>query len=220
MLRLAGAAGLALLVAACAAPGRVRDDWQRVRDYNEDGVILFQRGDYPHAVECFQAALALRPGDADMLYNLGRCQDLLGQTARAEQTYTRCLQSAPNHPECRHALAVSLVRQGRKDEAARMVEDWIRKEPRLAAAYAEQAYLHREAGDLVAAQQRLQQALALNPRDPSALAELGQVYEAQNRPDRALALYERALDASPRRTDLAQRVSFLKSQGTGRPLPD
>jgi tetratricopeptide (TPR) repeat protein len=220
MLRLAGVAGLALMVAACAAPGRVRDDGERVRNYNEDGVRLYQRGDYAHARECFQAALVLRPGDAGMLYNLGRCHDMLGQTPKAEQTYARCLQSAPNHPECRHSLAVLLVRQSRADEAAQMVEDWLQREPRLAAAYAEQAYLYREAGDLVSAQRRLQQALALDPNDASALTELAQVYEAQHRPDRALALYERALDANPRRPDLAQRVSLLKSQGTGRPLPD
>jgi tetratricopeptide (TPR) repeat protein len=220
MLRLAGVAGLALFVAACTAPGRVRDEWERVRGYNEDGVLLYQRGDYAHARECFQAALALRPGDADMVYNLGRCHDMLGQTPQAEQTYAQCLQLAPNHAECRHSLTVLLVCQNRKDEAARMVEDWLQHEPRRAAAYAEQAYLSREGGDLVAAQRRLQQALALDPHDPCALNELAQVYEAQNRPDRALELYERALDANPRRSDLAQRVSFLKSQGTSRPLPD
>ena len=113
-------AGLAVLAAGCAAPGGVTE---RVRDYNEDGVHLYQQGSYAGARDTFRAALALQPGDPNLLYNLAQCHDRLGQAAQAEQLYQDCLRSAPNHPECRHALTLLLVNSGRRGEAARMVDD-------------------------------------------------------------------------------------------------
>ena len=70
------------------------------------------------------------------------------------------------------------------------------------------------------AQSRLQQALAIDHNDVRALTEMALVYEALNRPDRAVVLYERSLELNPRQPDVVQRVSFLKSQGAGRPRRD
>src|SRR5262245_1740601 len=50
------AAGLCL--GGCASPVQ-----ERVRDYNLDGLHLFQQGDYAAARESFQAALDLEPGN-------------------------------------------------------------------------------------------------------------------------------------------------------------
>jgi Tfp pilus assembly protein PilF len=215
MLRVAWFALPALLAAGCAPTGQ-----ERLREYNEDGVRLFQRGAYSDARDSFRAALALQPGDPNLAYNVGQCYDRLGQPAEAQQFYEQCLQAAPNHVECRHALTVLLWNNGRQAEAARRVDDWLQREPKRAAAFAEQAYLYRRAGDLPRAQSRLQQALALDHNDLRALTEMALVYEALNRPDRALVLYERALAVNPRQPDVVQRVSLLKSQGAGRPHPD
>jgi Tfp pilus assembly protein PilF len=222
MLRLVRLAGLALLIASCetTGPRHFRDEAERFRDDTEDGVSLFQHGDFTHARECFEAALNLRPGDPDVLYNLGRCHEQLGNTSRAEQIYVDCLRRAPNHPECRHALTALLVREDRRAEAVAMVQDWLAREPRLAAPYAEDAWLWRQAGDPIKAQGRLQQALDLDPRDSRTLTEMAQIYEERQQPERALALYERALDSNPRRTDVAQCISRLRAQGVGKPKLD
>jgi Tfp pilus assembly protein PilF len=208
-------AGLALAVAGCATTVP-----ERVRDYNEDGVYLYQRGDYAHARECFQAALALQPGDPDLLYNVGQCHDRLGQDARAEPYYRECLERSPNQPDCRHALAVLLVRQGRRADAERMVQEWMARESRLAAPCAEQGWLLLEAGNLPQAQAYLQRALALDPHDNRSLIEMGRVYEAMHRLDLAVTQYEHALEYRPGQPAVAQRVSLLRSQGAGRPRPD
>src|SRR5438067_1925703 len=118
MLRVAWFALPALLAAACAPAGQ-----ERLREYNEDGVRLFQRGAYPDARDSFQAALALRPADPDLMFNLGQCYDRLGQTIKAQQYYEQCLQATPKHIECRHALTVMLWNNGQQAEAAQRVED-------------------------------------------------------------------------------------------------
>src|SRR5216683_1341086 len=188
---------------------------ERAHAFNEEGVRLFQSGNYAAAWENFQAAMQLTPSDAGLLYNIGQCYERQGDWPRAEQTYQECLRQAPNHGACRHALTVHLVEEGRQAEAARMVEDWLGREPRLAAAYAEDGWLWQQAGDLPRAQARLQQALELDPHEPRALVELALVYEAMQRPDRAAALYERVLERDPRQAEVAQRLNRLRSQGAG-----
>ena len=101
-----------------------------------------------------------------------------------------------------------------------MVEDWLAREPRLAAAYAEDGWLWYQAGDLPRAQGRLEQALELDPHDGHTLIELARVYEAMKRPDRAVALYERVLERNPKQVEVTERLKALRSQGTGQPQPD
>jgi len=209
-------AALGLLVASCASTNVP----ERVQEYNLDGVRLYQRGDFADARDSFQAALALQPGDPNMLYNLAQCHDRLGQRDKAEPLYRQCLQGKPNHVPCRHALVVLLWETNRKEEAVQMVEDWLKSQPRLAAAYAEHAWIWRQVGDLPRAHSRLQQAHLLDPNDNHTLVQLAQVYEAMNRPDRAAVLYERSLEIDPNQPDVRDQLTSLRSRGAGRPRPD
>ncbi|MBM4070841.1 MAG: tetratricopeptide repeat protein [Planctomycetes bacterium] len=210
----------ALVAALLLCAGCVAVEQERIREYNEDGIYLFRRGDYVAARESFKAALALEPEDPGLMYNIGECHDRLGKAEKAEKFYKECLLRVPNHPDCRHALTVLLVRQGRRPEAQGLVNDWMAREPGMAAPYAEDGWLLHEAGDLPRARTRLQQALDIDPHDVRTLTELARVYEDMNRPDRALVLYEQALERDPRRTELTERVNFLLAKGAGRPRPD
>src|SRR5207249_3603772 len=164
--------------------------------------------------------VALAPNDLTLSYNLGQCYDHLGQSAKAAQLYNECLGRDANHAPSRHALAALLVRQGRWDEASHMADDWLRRSPQLAAAYALDGWLWHQAGDLPRAHARLQQALQLDPHDVKALTEMALVYEGMQRPDRALVLYERALQQDPKQPEIAKRRQFLLTSGAARPQPE
>ena len=207
--------GFALCLAGCVSPHQ-----ERVRDYSQDGLHLFQCGDYVGARESFQAALALQPDDVILLYNIGECYDRAGDAARAEQSYLQCLARAPNHADCRHALTVLMVRQGRRDEAVRMVQDWMARAPNLSGPYVEDAYLWREYGDLRAALSRTQCALRYDSHDSHALVEMGRIYEALHYPERSVSLYEQALRYNPNQPDIEQRLAQLRCQGVGAPKPN
>jgi Tfp pilus assembly protein PilF len=211
---------LVLYTGLALAGGCAPVNQQQVREYNEDGVHLFHKGSYSEARACFAAALALQPHDPDLLYNLAQCHDKLGQTARAEQTYRECLQLAPNHPEAWHALTVLLVNTNRRDLAASQVRDWMAREPDLGAPHAEHAWLLALEGDLINLRGRLQEALARDPRNNLANLELARYYEKHDRKDRALILYERALELNPHQPDIVQCVSRLRAEGVGKPKPD
>src|SRR5438445_7240786 len=203
-----GAGRLAVLAAAalCGFAGCETASQERVRQYNADGVHLFQQGNYQDARESFALALELQPEDAALCYNLGQCCDRLGDTVRAEQHYLQCLQRSTNHADCRHALAVLLYRTGRKTEATSMIEDWLTRQPNLADAYALDGWRLRQDNALPDAQGRLQQALALDPHNVRANVELGILYEAINLPERSAVLYQRALAQNPNQSELAARL--------------
>jgi tetratricopeptide (TPR) repeat protein len=211
---------ICILAGAIALSGCVLPPDERVRDYNEDGVYLFEHANYGAARESFQAALALQPDDAAMLFNLGSCYDRLGDSAKAEKAYHDCLEREPGRAACRHAVLVLLVRTHRQPQAEQLVQEWLAKEPKRAEPYAEAGWLARQSGDLPGAQARLQKGLELEPHDQRALTELGQVYEAMQRPDRALVLYERILARDPKQVEISERVNYLLLHGAGRPHPE
>jgi Flp pilus assembly protein TadD len=208
-------AGLAFALGACAPTSS-----ERVRELAEHGVHLYHKGSFPEARETFEAALALAPNDANLMFNLGQCYDQLGRKDRAEEVYEDCLKLSPNHAACRHALTVLLVSTGRRDVANQRVREWMNHEPKLAAPYAEDSWLRLQEGDLVSARGRLQQAMLLSPRDTRTLIDLGKLYEKLGRPERAVVLYERALEVEPNHPAVARRIAELRAAQVGHPHPD
>lgn len=215
MRRVVCIAFLALGVTACGVNRQ-----ERVREYAEDGLHLYQHGDYRHARETFEAALTLAPGDVTLEYDLAQCWDRLNRADKAESLYRDCIQRAPNNADCRHALNVLLVRQGRRDEAVRMTQDWMASAPNLSGPFVEDAYLWHEYGDLRAALSRTQFALKCDSHDYRALVEMGRIYEDLHYPDRSVSLYEQALQYNPYQPDVEQRLAQLRSQGVGCPKPN
>jgi tetratricopeptide (TPR) repeat protein len=204
-----------LLLGGCAT-----ENDQRLRDYTNDGLNLFQHARYSDARESFQAALTLKPDDPDLLYNIGQCYERQGAYPQAEKAYNDCLAKAPDHVPCRFALAEVQVRTGRLGDATRMTQTWLASRPKQGDAYALDGYLWHQAGNLPNAQARLQQALELDPQNTRALIELGLVYEAMSRPDRAVVLYERVLDREPNQPEVTRRLNALLAKGAGRPKPE
>jgi Flp pilus assembly protein TadD len=207
-------AWLALGLAGCMSANQ-----ERAREYTRDAFQQYQVGRYANARDSFQAALVLRPDDVGLLYDLGMCEDLLGNGAKAEYYYSECLRRQPNHGLCRHALAVLWVREGRSPEAVRMIQDWLASQPQLSEAYTEDGWLRHHLGDIRNAQSRLQQALELDPQNTRALVEMAMVYEEIKRPDLALALYDRSLQFDPNQPEVARRANQLREQGVATPKP-
>jgi Flp pilus assembly protein TadD len=206
---------LGLVLAGCAT---TLDE--QAHQHNKDGISLYQRGQYGPAAESFQAALALRPEDPELHFNIGECWARQGANDKAQKSYNECLLRSPNHVACRFALAQLLVHTGRTADAVRMANDWLAREPKRADPYALDGWLWHQTGDLPRAQARLQQALELDPHNVRALGELGLIYEAMQRPDRARAIYERLLDIDSNQPEVTQRYNAILAKGVGRPKPE
>lgn len=204
-----------LLLAGCAQTTQ-----ERLAELTNDGVHLYRRGAYRNARETFCAALALRPNDPDLLFDLARCDEKMGNQTEADKGYEACLRNAPSHAQARHAVVARLAATGRRDEASRQVSEWMRASPKLAAPYIEDGWLYAQERDLDTAWSRYQQAYTLDPRNPRLLAEMAAVHEMRDRADRALVLYERSLESDPDQPAIKAKIKELQAKGVSRPHPD
>src|SRR6266436_1955420 len=86
---------LAVAMLFCAGCAATQDE--RIKEFNDDGLQLFARGNFQAARDSFEMALTLSPQDPAILYNVGQCQDRLGDWRQAEQYYIACVQINPNN---------------------------------------------------------------------------------------------------------------------------
>jgi len=194
---------------------------------NAEGVRLFQQARYQDAMREFQEASYDDPRDADAYYNLAATYHAIGRAERrksdldqAECYYNQCLDRNPNHTDCYRGLAVLLAEQGRRDDAFRLVEGWVQRQPALADAKIELARLNDEFGNRQAAQDQLQEAIAWDPNNPRAWAALGKIREDAGDKAQALANYRRSLLQDDRQPYVASRVSALQGGAVGAAPPN
>jgi tetratricopeptide (TPR) repeat protein len=185
---------------------------------NADGVKLFEQAQYHDALRDFQEATYDDPANADGYYNLaatyhqlGRTEHRQGDLDQAEAYYNQCLDHHPSHTDCYRGLAVLLAEQGRSQEAFRLVEGWVDREPSNSEARVELARLFDEFNQRQAAKEHLLEALAISPDNPRALAALGKIREDMGERTQALAAYQRSLSHDSRQTEVAARVAALHS---------
>ena len=188
------------------------------RGRNAEGVRLFSSARYHEALQQFQEAAFTDPGNADGNYNLAATYHRLGllendesYLRQAEHHYHLCLDQGGNHADCYRGLAVLLVEQERNEEAFRLLEGWVDREPSSAEAKIELARLFEEFGDRPAAKEHLLEALQAEPTNPRALAALGKIREDMGEPIQALADYERSLWHDRFQPQVASRIAALRS---------
>jgi len=186
---------------------------------NVDGVRYFQQGQYPVALQRFDAALSIDPRNPDSYYNkaaiyhrtglINRDQNALTQ---AESLYQQCLAYNPNHVDCHRGLAVLLTETGRVDQSFTLLKTWVAQSPQNAEARVELARLYEEYGDKNSAQLALNDALAVDVNNWRAHAALGRLREQSGDLTQALQNYERSYALNHFQPQLEQRIADLRGK--------
>jgi len=221
---LLGVQGVALLGMLVGMTGCGEIDAQA---RNAEGVRLFEQCRYPEAARQFQEAMYDDPCGANSYYNLaatyhrtGKLEHRPADFAQAESYYNLCLDRNAEHADCYRGLAVLLGEQGRTDEAFRLVEGWVQRQPCSADAKIELARMNEEFGNRQVAKEYLIEALAIEPDNPRALTALGKIREDAGDTAQALVNYQRSLNQDNRQPQVAARVSALQAGSfAGAPAP-
>jgi Tfp pilus assembly protein PilF len=186
---------------------------------NVDGVRYFQQGQYPVALQRFDAALTIDPRNADTYYNKAAVYHRMGlasrdqnQLTQAESLYNQCLDISPDHVDCHRGLAVLLTETGRVDRGFTLLQNWVSHSPQNAEARVELARLYEEYGDATKAQTILNDALALDVRNWRAHAALGRLQEQAGNLPQALQNYKMAYSLNRFQPELQRQIATLETR--------
>jgi protein O-mannosyl-transferase len=84
---------------------------------------------FPEAIDEFEAALKIEPGDAASYCGLGEAFLRLGQGDKAVEQYETAVRLKPDYSKAHSNLGVALARQGRFDEAIARYKEALRLQP-------------------------------------------------------------------------------------------
>ncbi len=145
--------------------------------FNTLGVTQQEQMRFVDAEKSFRRGLALQPNHHVAYNNLGNVLSALAQTDAAEQCYRRSISLCPSYTKAHVNLNMLLMRQGRLDEAGRVLDFVLRSTPNSPSDFSEVQFAR--AGYLVCtgryreAEECLRQIIASQPEHADAHCLLG-----------------------------------------------
>nr|WP_286202652.1 tetratricopeptide repeat protein [Comamonas sp. JC664] len=154
-------------------------------------------GEHSRALTLYRAALQDAPEDLDLRAQFARALERGGTPVRAEAVLREALEEGPS-AALYDALAAMLHRQGRGDEALRLLRDAVSRAPRDEELLYVLGAAHERQGDVRGALARMRAVLAVSPDHAAALNFLGYLLaQAGQNLDEAERRVRRALELRP-----------------------
>jgi Flp pilus assembly protein TadD len=194
-------------------------EWEQALPHNPDDPILLnnlglargREGKLEEAESLFRHAMRVRPDYAQPYLNLGRAYEKAGRFADAEREYRAAVERAPLQSTVRNQWARFLLGQKRLPEAEAEFRDSLRASFTSAASAGLGTTLLKQA-KLMEAERAFRDAVDDDPHDFEALAGLGDVLSATNRPEEALRAYAEALRLSPANGEILDKINALQKR--------
>jgi predicted TPR repeat methyltransferase len=133
--------------------------FEQAKAFFLQGLGHYQAGRWTEAERDFSASLALVPGRASTLTNLGATLLQLGRADEAAHALEQALAQEPDNAEALRHLAVALAELGRRESALQAVTRSLRVAPGNAAAWTLRGTLERELQQREAAADSFRRAL-------------------------------------------------------------
>jgi tetratricopeptide (TPR) repeat protein len=179
--------------------------------YMRQGSVLMQQGRYQEALESFQVANRIAPGNATNLNMIGLCYLSLRQPDQALKSFDQVLQMVPQFTDARNNRGATYL----------MMEQYHLAEVDFIAVLADSTYPHRkqayynlgmtylQRGQLGAAEENFRKSII--PPNPvyNGFLQLAKLAQQQGSPDRALVFLQEAKLEYPDSTEISFELGKL-----------
>ena len=166
---------------------------QPVEAHGRIATIQAHRGDMASAIAELEAAYAADPGNLETLVKLGKVARRLGARQDAYTFFATVLSQAPAHGEALDG-ALALLRETKQfDDALGLVDKAIEAEPHLQGNWWRRGDLNLQTDDFAAAMEAYDQALQIDPTNPSGYSRFAVAAKEANRPREAIEYCDRSL---------------------------
>ena len=183
-----------------AAAALSRDLAKDTRIHFSLGVVLASSRQYRQAAYEFELANALKPGDYEILHDLGEAYMMSGQLAKAQDTLNQALGLHPDSAETLYALAQTLAEMSKEMDALELLVRARKLAPTNTNIIFMMARLSMKQSFFEDTIELLKEGLKIDPRRADFHAALGESYFTVGKVDQALEEFKTliALDPSPR----------------------
>ena len=183
------------------ASGLLAQDPQNPPALHALGVLAYQSGDWPRAIELLARSTDVRKDDAQAHFDLARARQARGETGAALASYRQALACDAGHVEALFQIAGIHASEGRLPEAIGGYRDLLRRQPGHAAALCNLATALKELGQLAEAIERYREAIRFAPGFAEAHYNLGVALREEGRNEPAIESFRRALELRPAYAD-------------------
>ena len=174
-----------------------QSDGSLVRIYLTKGELLRAARRYQQAMEVFNTALEIVPGNSDLLYSRALVAEKLGRIDILEADISTILKTEPNNAHALNALGFTLADQtDRYEEAYAYLKRAIEINPDDAAIIDSWGWIHYRMGNYDKAIALLRTALSRFD-DAEIASHLGEVLWVSGNQDEARSIWQKALKKSP-----------------------
>jgi protein O-GlcNAc transferase len=161
------------------------------------GLIAYQAGNHPLAVQYASAAIRLDGRQAEYHTTLAEAHRKLGQPAEAVSCYRQALRIQPDYAVAHNNLGTLLQARGDLAAAGDCYREAVRVEPEYADAHRNLGLVLRAQGRLDEAAECHAEAARLKPQDHDIQMALANVLAMQGKLSEAMAHFEAAAQARP-----------------------
>jgi tetratricopeptide (TPR) repeat protein len=165
---------------------------QRVGAQDALGIAQIETGQLSEAVANFNAALAQRPDDPDLLYYLGHASGLLSKSA-----IDTLIAAHPDSARAHQALAENYFVLRQMPQAEREYRDALRVRPELPGLHLELGQVYANSAEWPKAEAEFRAETKLRPGNAEGAYRLGAALLQQGKATDALAELKRANDRKP-----------------------
>jgi putative PEP-CTERM system TPR-repeat lipoprotein len=161
------------------------------------------------AIDAFDRASKLAPKDATVLRGLALNRLSVGQTAQGTSELEQALQLAPDDSTTGVALALDYIRERKLDEAAKLVDDMRKRDPKDVVAANMSGMVALARGHLADAETAYSAVEKQFPDYLPTKLQLAAIYSAEGQREKARAEYEAVIAKNPVNISALQNLSSM-----------